>query len=152
VPFARGDLLILVGETWARHDLALIAGLKRRHGLGLIALCQDLIPARHPEFFESRAFVDRFAVYLDFLVAEVDLLVAISDNTRRDLLWYGAGRGGVRGRVEVVVPGARPAGAGAKPATAAPGRYRGRRFALSVSTITPRKNFRAALPAVAPAA
>jgi glycosyltransferase involved in cell wall biosynthesis len=140
-PFAPGDVLILVGETWARHDLALIARLKRRHGLRLAALCQDLIPARCPQFFAGRAFIDRFAAYLDFLIAESDLLLAISENTRLDLLWYAAARGGIRGRLAVVILGAdlpAPAPAARPPRLSGiePGR-----FALSVSTIQPRKNF-----------
>jgi len=140
-PFAGGDVLILVGETWARHDLALLARLKRRHGLRLVALCQDLIPIRFPHFFESRDFVDRFATYLDFLIAEADLLVANSEHTRRDLLWYAAQRGGIRGRIEVVIHGAdlpAPAPLARPPLLSGiePGG-----FALSVSTIQPRKNF-----------
>jgi glycosyltransferase involved in cell wall biosynthesis len=141
VPFAGGDVLILVGETWARHDLALLARLKRRHGLRLVALCQDLIPIRFPHFFESRDFVDRFATYLDFLIAEADLLVANSEHTRRDLLWYAAQRGGIHGRIEVVIHGAdlpAPAPLARPPLLSGiePGG-----FALSVSTIQPRKNF-----------
>ena len=140
-PFARGDILILVGETWARHDLALLTSLKRQHGLRLAALCQDLVPIRCPQFFEGRAFVDRIAAYVDFLIAEVELLVAISENTRQDLLWYAAPRGGIRGRLVVVILGAdlpTPAPAVRPPRLAGlePGR-----FALAVSTIQPRKNF-----------
>jgi len=140
-PFAEGDLLILVGETWGRHDLALLARLKRRHGLRLAALCQDLAPIRFPQFYEGAAFIERFTAYLDFLIAEADLLLAISDCTRRDLLWYAASRGGLRGRLEVVIlgadlPMAAPAARPKRLAGLSPGR-----FALSVSSIQPRKNF-----------
>src|SRR5206468_261359 len=73
--------------------------------------------------------------------AAADLLLAISDCTRRDLLWYAASRGGLRGRLEVVIlgadlPMAAPAARPKRLAGLSPGR-----FALSVSSIQPRKNF-----------
>jgi glycosyltransferase involved in cell wall biosynthesis len=140
-PFVEGDVLILVGETWGRHDLALLARLKRRHGLRLAALCQDLAPVRVPQFYAGAAFIERFGAYVDFLIAEADLLLAISESTRRDLLWYAAPRGGLRGRLEVVIlgadlPMAAPAARPPRLAGLSPGR-----FALSVSSMQPRKNF-----------
>jgi hypothetical protein len=140
-PFAEGDVLILVGETWGRHDLALLARLKRRHGLRLAALCQDLAPIRFPQFYADAGFIERFTACLDFLIAEADLLLAISECTRRDLLWYAGPRGGIRGRLEIVILGADlPMAAPAERPKHLAGIEAGR-FALSVSSIQPRKNF-----------
>ena len=141
-PAARpGDAILLAGETWARYDFAVLRQLRTRHGLRIAAICQDIIPVVRPQFFESREFVDRYRDYVDFLVEDVDLLIAISQSTKADLVAYAARRGGVRGRLEVLqlggdlptlMPPTRPAGL----PDLEPGS-----FVLSVSTMQWRKNF-----------
>ena len=137
----RGDVLLLAGETWTQHDFALLSRLRREQGLRLAAICQDMIPVKLPQFFEPGEFMARYRAYADFLVGEVDLLIAISESTRADLAEHARGRGGVQGRLETVQLGAdfdlartpqRPDALG-EPGPAG--------FVLSVSTIQSRKNF-----------
>ena len=141
-PEARaGDVILFAGETWGYHDAELLARLRRERGLRYAAVCQDLIPLVHPQFFAEQDFVSRFGKYFDFLVNDVDLTVAISQSTKADFLRCAAARGGARGRVEVVQLGAdfdltdAPAGFDRLPGLQ-PGQ-----FVLSVSTIQARKNF-----------
>src|SRR5690606_12234695 len=86
------------------------------------------------------AFVQRYRSYADFLVEQCDLVIAISQSTRRDILAHASSRGGMRGRVEVVQLGSDFAPA-ANPAPPATGALKPRAFVLSVSTIQSRKNF-----------
>jgi glycosyltransferase involved in cell wall biosynthesis len=141
-PDARsGDVLLLAGETWNQYDLEVLRQLRRKHQLRLVAICQDLIPVKYPQFFESRSFVDRFRSYADFLVSDVDLLLAISDSTKADLRDHARRQGGIHGRLETIRLGA-DFDSAAAPETPAdlrnlvPGTY-----VLSVSTLQSRKNF-----------
>ena len=141
-PAARpGDAILLAGETWARYDFAVLRRLHGRHGLRIAAICQDVIPVVCPQFFESRDFVARYRDYVDFLVEDVDLLIAISQSTKADLIAYAAPHGGVKGRLEVLqlggdLPAPMPPTRPDSLPELAPGS-----FVLSVSTIQWRKNF-----------
>lgn len=135
-----GDVLLLAGENWSRYDFEILSTLRREQTMRIAALCQDLIPLHHPQFFADDAFVQRYRSYADFLVEQCDLVIAISQSTRRDILAHASSRGGMRGRVEVVQLGSDFAPA-ANPAPPATGELKPRAFVLSVSTIQSRKNF-----------
>lgn len=137
-----GDVLLLAGETWGgRYDFDVLRGLKVQHGLRLAALCQDFIPIKFPQFFESREFVERYHRYADFLIREVDLLIAISKSTAADVSEYAQRHGGIRGSVEVVQLGADVAPAVTpRPPHELPS-LASQSFVISVSTIQSRKNF-----------
>lgn len=136
---AAGDVLLLAGENWSRQDFSVLRELRQRHGVRIAAILQDMIPHVHPQFFESAAFLDRFRSYVDFLAADADLVLAISNATRADFL--------------KAAPRADPAKAivvelGADIAAVAEPRrppgladLGGRPFVLAVSTIQARKNF-----------
>jgi glycosyltransferase involved in cell wall biosynthesis len=135
-----GDILLLAGETWGMHDLRLLRLLRRAHGIRIAAICQDLLPIKCPQFFDADGFIDRFRHYADFLVAEVDLLIAISESTRRDILDYAGARGELNGDVRTIELGhdAGTALIGDRPSSLSglePGR-----FVLSVSAFQSRKN------------
>jgi glycosyltransferase involved in cell wall biosynthesis len=94
-----------------------------------------------PHWFPDPALPGRFTAYLDLLRTEADLVVAISESTRRDFLAWCDGRGPMRPRVATVRlgddrPADPPAAQPAKFAGLVPGRY-----VLSVSTIQVRKNY-----------
>jgi glycosyltransferase involved in cell wall biosynthesis len=136
-----GDVLLLAGETWSQYDFDVLRQLRRAHQLRLAAICQDLIPVKCPQYFESGAFVERFRSYADFLVSDVDLLLAISNSTKADILDHARLHGGIQGRLETIRLGADfdSAAVPEKPAALAdlvPGT-----FVLSVSTLQSRKNF-----------
>jgi glycosyltransferase involved in cell wall biosynthesis len=143
-PFAdarAGDVLLLAGENWSRYDFAILTRMRREQQIRLAAVCQDLIPLKCPQFFDGESFVARFRRYADFLVGEVDLLIAISNSTSDDLLEHARNCGGLRGRLETIRLGAD------FDVETAPQRPRElpdlspRSFVLSVSTIQSRKNF-----------
>ncbi len=136
-----GDVLLLLGETWGQHDFRLLRELRRSQGLRVAALCQDLIPLKFPQLFESVAFVAGCRAFADFLAEDADLTIAISNSTRADIAEAAREKGGPKGRLVTLRPGAdfdmavnpeRPAEA----ADLVPGN-----FVLSVSTIQARKNF-----------
>ena len=141
-PDARpGDVLLLLGETWGQHDFPLLRELRRDRGLRVAVLCQDLIPLKFPQLFESEEFVEGCRAFARFLAEDADLTIAISNSTRADIVQAAGEAGGLKGRLVTLRPGAdfdmaaspqRPAG----PADLSPGN-----FVLSVSTIQARKNF-----------
>lgn len=143
-PFAEarsGDVLLLAGENWTQYDFDLLRRIRDEQQVRLAVVCQDMIPVKCPQFFESEAFVERFRFYADFLVGNVDLLVAISNSTKADLVDYAQRRGGIHGRLETISLGAdfdsrampeRPA----ELPDLAPGE-----FVVSISTLQSRKNF-----------
>lgn len=136
-----GDILLMAGENWAHHDFDALRALRNKSGLRLAVLCQDMIPEVCPQFFAGSEFVAQYRAYADFLVRDADLVIAISQSTRADILAYAESRGGMAGRVATVQLGADlPAASAPAPPppleSAAPGS-----FVISVSTIQSRKNF-----------
>jgi glycosyltransferase involved in cell wall biosynthesis len=143
-PFAEarpGDVLLLTGENWSRFDFTVLQLARRRSQIRIAAICQDVIPIKCPQFYAANGFVERFERYADFLVDDADLVIAISQKTKSDILEYARGRGGLRGDIHTVnlghdvgaaAPAARP------PALAM---LEPKKFVLSVSTIQSRKNF-----------
>ena len=134
-----GDVLLLAGENWGRHDFGILRELKRRQGIRIAAVLQDMVPSVHPQFFDDEHFMARFQDYVDFLANDADVVLVISQCTRNDFL--------------KAAPGADPAkivqislGADFKAARerqrpeGLPG-LAGKPFVLSVSTIQVRKNF-----------
>jgi glycosyltransferase involved in cell wall biosynthesis len=138
---AAGDTVLFLGDLWTHHDLAALAAWRQAHGLRLAVLLYDLTPVLFPHWFPDAAMPGRFAAYLELLRAEADVVLAISESTRRDFLAWCEGRGAVRPRVGTVRlgddhPSEPPAERPAKFAALIPGRY-----ALSVSTLQVRKNY-----------
>jgi glycosyltransferase involved in cell wall biosynthesis len=134
-------VLLLAGETWSQYDSVTLRRARQQGGMRVAAICQDLIPAKLPQFFEADGFVERFAHYADFLVADVDLVIAISEQTKHDILEYGRSRGTLRADVKTVSLGhdlSTPAPSARPPALAG---LEPRKFVLSVSSIQSRKNF-----------
>jgi glycosyltransferase involved in cell wall biosynthesis len=136
-----GEVLFLAGESWGQYDFNVVARLRAERGTHIAALCQDLIPITCPQFFESGDFVARYRAYVDFLIRDADLIVAISESTKSDILTYARQNGGIRGHIAVVQLGADLISAKlARPPSDFPD-LRTRKFVLSVSTIQSRKNF-----------
>ena len=143
-PFAEarpGDVLLLTGENWSRFDFAVLRLARQRSGMRVAAVCQDLIPIKCPQFYEADGSVERIERSADFLVNDADLVIAISEKTKSDVLEYARGRGGLRGDIRNVNLGhdvGAPAPAARPPAL---GMLEPKKFVLSVSTIQSRKNF-----------
>lgn len=143
-PFAAaraGDILLLAGETWSRHDFSLLRVLHQRCGIRIAAVCQDMIPDKCPQFFEADGFVERFRRYADFLVNDADLVIAISEQTRNDVLDYARAHGGLRGDIQTIALGHDVGGQAPADRPATLPALEPKRFVISVSTIQSRKNF-----------
>jgi glycosyltransferase involved in cell wall biosynthesis len=84
-PFAQGDVLLVAGAGWDDfgHAHRLISA-KRRFGLRLGVLVYDLIPLRRQEWCDRQS-AQRFRLWIDALLTEADLLLAISQATSRDV-------------------------------------------------------------------
>ncbi len=133
--------MFFAGETWgARYDYDILRALRRGRRMKIAALCQDLIPITDPQFFELLEFVERYRRYVDFLLHDTDLVIAISQSTANELeKLKKAAR--LATRIEIVQLGSdfAPLARGQPPRSTP--HLEGRRFVLSVSTIQSRKNF-----------
>ncbi len=143
-PFAEakpGDVLLLTGENWSRFDFAVLRLARQTSGMRIAAICQDLIPIKCPQFYAADGFVERIERYADFLINDADIVIAISEKTKSDVLEYARARGGLRGDIRTVNLGhdlGAPAPADRPPSLAM---LEPKKFVLSVSTIQSRKNF-----------
>ena len=137
-----GDVLLLAGENWSgRTDFGVLARLSSERGLRIAAVCQDLIPVTHPQFFETGEFVAQYRRYVEFLARHTDLVIAISRATADELKKAAEAYGGMRGTIAVVELGSDVASAAApRPPQTEPPLQAGR-FVISISTIQARKNF-----------
>lgn len=135
------EVLFLAGENWSRVDFSTVARMRRERGTKVAALCQDFIPVVAPQFFAGGDFVSKFDAYAQFLIKEADLVVSISEATKRDILGYAQRHGGMQGAVEIVHLGADIPTPQAVRRPAALTDAQAARFVISVSTIQSRKNF-----------
>jgi glycosyltransferase involved in cell wall biosynthesis len=138
----RGDVLLLGGETWGeRYDFDVLARIRRERGVRLAAICQDLIPLTHPQFFESACFIERYRDYVSFLLANADLLLVFSNDVDAELRRASKQSVPLAGRVARITLGSdlTPVSDPRPPQTEQPLQPGG--FVLSVSTIQSRKNF-----------
>jgi glycosyltransferase involved in cell wall biosynthesis len=141
-PDARpGDMLLLAGENWSRFDFDVLRKLLSRSGIRIAAILQDMITALHPQLIDSKAFVARFQSYVEFLVRDTDIVLVISESTRRDFLAAMERIGNPRCRVARIELGADFAAAEGAARPAELNALGDRPFLLSVSTIQARKNF-----------
>ena len=133
-----GDIILLAGENWSRYDFSVLRKLKQQRGIRFAVVLQDLAPLVCPQFFEQGPFLSRFKDYIDFLAADADTVLTISDSTSADFQRATAATV-TRSRVARIELGA-DAISGAshvRPAELSDDRP----FVLSVSTIQSRKNF-----------
>lgn len=138
----RGDVLLLGGETWsARYDLDVVSRLRREAGLKIVAICQDLIPLTHPQFFQSGEFVARYRAYIDFLLHDTDLLIVYSQSVRASLMDEAKNQRCTPPPISIVPLGSDIAADGPSRAPATQPPLAPGQFVIAVSTIQSRKNF-----------
>ena len=133
---SRGDAFISLGLDWDTLDHAALWALKARHHLRVTLACYDLIPTRHPEYFDGVHPPGRFDAYLTDMAWCADEVVCISDHTRQDLQRFLAKAGAPTPRLHTIRLGCD------LPTTCddAPVVPRDRPFVLYVSTLERRKN------------
>jgi hypothetical protein len=144
VPFSEGragDVLLLPAGALGRYDFSVLRLVRRQVPMRIAAICHDMMPIKCPQFFEADGFDEDFRRFADFLVTDVDLVIANSEKTKLDFLEYAGVRGGLRGDVHTINLGH---DVGAPPPADRPpalGMLEPKKFVLSVSTIQSRKNF-----------
>lgn len=139
VPFARGDLLVSCGGTFGMPGHPHAVDAARACGVRVARMVYDLIPATKPQWLAPRA---THISWLRHVAARSDIVLAISECTRRELQAYCHENGLAAPRTTIVRLGDRSP----SPADDAPPslpRFVPRRpFFLCVSTIDVRKNHR----------
>lgn len=135
-------ILISGGHDWNDKDLRGIADLKQRYGFQYWAVIYDIIPLLFPKYLVP-GYVELLAEYFQRLTALANHVMCISEATRRDWIGYCKAQGVHDMPCDVFPLGSdlspEPA---AGPAAELPPALSGKRYALIVSTIEPRKNHR----------
>jgi glycosyltransferase involved in cell wall biosynthesis len=139
-----GDVLWTAGLYSNCVPLRAIAELRARTGLRVVATCFDLIRVTHPQFNPPDMATELFQGEAVALLDAADLLLAISEDSRRELLTLAEHTGRPAPPVQVLRLGvdfaARKAQAVADPPMV-PHDFPPDRFALAVGTVEPRKNY-----------
>jgi len=138
----RGDVILIASANWSSKDPSSLAAIKQRSGARIAAVCYDLIPITHPQFYRplDTAAFDR---YWKAMFSILDTVIVNAPAIRDDVVAYCRGLGIPAPAVAVIPLGSRfsepadPTGDATLPDALEPDRY-----ALFVSTIEPRKNHR----------
>jgi glycosyltransferase involved in cell wall biosynthesis len=126
------------GLDWQHKDLRSIWSLKQAHRFRYCAIVYDLIPLRFPHFV-TPGYDTLIGDYFGELIWLADCAMCISDAAREEWMEFCKSFG-----VETIPSHAFSLGCDlpSQSAQALPGPLHGKRFALYVSTIEPRKNHR----------
>ena len=87
-----GDIILLAGENWSRHDFSVLQELKKNRKVHIAAVLQDMIPCIHSQFFEAGSCKTRFQAYVEFLSISVDVIFTFSKSTTEDFLRLVSGK------------------------------------------------------------
>ncbi len=131
----RGDVLFSAGSDWFHLEAAELGALKQRQGFRYAAMCYDLIPLTHPQFY-APAEVALVREHWRAALPLADLVIANAHCIAADVARFCRAEGLPPPQTAVLPLGYDPprAGSGPLPAPLEPNRY-----ALFVSTIEPRK-------------
>ena len=139
-PFALGDVLLLLGDTW--QDVSVfdsLAALRRERGLQVVHFIHDITPLRCPQWCIPE-LTSAYASWLPRVLAVSDLLLSNSEHTRRDLLSHADQHGLSVPPVEPVRLGDEPGTQGGESIPEGMSAFQTRPFALCVGTIALHKN------------
>jgi glycosyltransferase involved in cell wall biosynthesis len=139
VSFRPGELLLLGGETWTRHDMKQLRALREQDGVRLVFLCYDLVPVKFPQFHMPESVAD-FERFIEFIIREGSLVLCISESTRRDLEWFARAKQLTLHQARVIALGHSLSPPSPDPPLDLPPRVRPGGYVLYVSTIQVRKN------------
>jgi glycosyltransferase involved in cell wall biosynthesis len=139
-----GDVLWTAGLYSNCVPLRTVAELRARTGLRVVATCLDLIRVTHPQFNPQNMAPELFQGDAVALLDAADLVLAISEASRRDLLAFAERTGRAAPPIQVLQLGIDFAARQVRSAAdlpAVPHDFPPRRFALAVGTVEPRKNY-----------
>lgn len=135
------DLVVISGGLdWEHKNLRAIYKLKQEHGCRYAAIIYDLIPLNLPQYVVPH-YVNLLTDYFGELFWTADFGMCISRKTREDVLTYCAENG-----MKPLAMQHFPLGGDLPPSevkATLPDALMGKRYAIFVSTIEPRKNHRA---------
>jgi glycosyltransferase involved in cell wall biosynthesis len=138
--FGAGDVLLIAGTSWQDGPPAeVFQSLRRVRGVRVAHLVYDITPLRHPHLCDP-GLTRAVANWLPGVLANSDLVLTISEHSRRDLVEYGLREGLALPPVEKVRLGDEP---GDEEGESAPGELLARApgpFVLYVSTLGLNKN------------
>lgn len=139
LPLRSGDVLTVVwGEWWDPNFISFVLD-RVAAGVRLVQVVHDLGPVTHPHLAGNSA--DSFVPYFEGILPVATLLLCVSENTRAELLAWGATLGHSALPTGVFREGDSYAGdTGVSPTAPALGRLGDEGFVLSVGTIEAKKN------------
>jgi glycosyltransferase involved in cell wall biosynthesis len=142
-PVALGPDTVLIsgGLDWEHKNLRTLWALKQEYKFQYCAIVYDLIPILFPHYLVP-GYIELLTDYFGELYWLADRVMCISEATRRDWLQYCDDMGAQAVPADVFPLGCdlRPAAQDTTPELPSP--LAGKRYALFVSTIEPRKNHR----------
>jgi glycosyltransferase involved in cell wall biosynthesis len=142
---APGDVIVSLGSSWLTHNFCgYIRRLKRNQEVRFVQLVHDVIPILYPNW--TPWFRAAFNRWIKHVTSVADMLLTISQNSRRDLESYALVEGFALPPLRTIRYGTGlPSGFGLRPRTPSAGgstvtRSLPEQFVLCVSTIEDRKN------------
>jgi len=140
VPFVPGDVLLSLGGTFATPGHPAAVEAARGQGATVVRMIYDMVPVTKPQWLAPRSVE---VAWLRHVATRSDVVLAISECTRREFADYCREAGLALPRTEVVrlgdvIPGAAPADRPAPLPRFVPRRP----FFLCVSSLNVRKNHR----------
>jgi glycosyltransferase involved in cell wall biosynthesis len=136
-----GDVLWTAGLYSNFVPLRTIAEMRANTGLAVVSTCHDLIRVTHPEFNPASMGTNLFVADAAALLDASDLVLAVSDATRRALLDFAERCGRAAPAVEILRLGSDFAARQVPSEPGVPYDIPRRSFALAVGTVERRKNY-----------
>ena len=139
----HGDVLWTAGLYSNFVPLRTIAEIRKRTGLRVATTCYDLIRVTYPQYNPPSMDADLFAADAVAMLDSSDLVFAISDWSRRELVAFATKVGRPAPETKVIQLGSDLSELRPQTDSAAdlPFGLSDRRFALAVGTVEPRKNY-----------
>lgn len=136
-----GDSVVSCGLDWDDKDICAIEALKRFNGFSYIQFIYDVVPVRYPQFVVPE-IREKIAAFFHRVAKVADFYLCISDTTLREWSdWLDDNGYGIPPSAVIsLAVDIRQVPAKTPPAERLPSPLRGKKFALYVSSIEPRKN------------
>lgn len=138
-PFNFGDILISIGLDWDYQCHKIFYELRKKYGVKVVSCCYDLIPVLYPQYCVADVAKTFTSYFLDIADGS-DLILCISEQSKKDLNELLESTGGARPHTQVIPLGDNVPQIGSEPVSELVESICKRPFILFVSTIERRKN------------